>query len=113
MQEPELNLMTICKGAIPEVFDRVLAALVRNIKDPNTSAQKKRTVTIEITLAPFKDRSGWVDTFVVNSKPAGFHTEEVQGTAFIATQEGELKVFAHDTRQTALFAAEATPTPRQ
>lgn len=113
MQEPELNLATICKGGIPEVFKRKLAEVIHNIRDVNTSAEQKRTVTIEITFEPFKDRSGWLDSFTLKSKLAELDCTAAQGSAFIAAQDGELKAFAHDPRQTKLFAEEPTSTPKQ
>jgi hypothetical protein len=113
MQEPEVSLQTICKGAIPEVFRRHLLALVSNIKDVNTKAEGKRTITIEISFEPFRDRSGWLDSFEMKSKLGAIHTAEIQGSAFITQQDGEWKVFPHDPKQQNLFASQATGMPQQ
>lgn len=114
MQEPELSLTTMFKGAIPDLFKRQLAEVVRNMKDVNTKAEDKRSISIEITFHPFKDRSGFLYTLEPpKMKLSGVNVSEIQGSAFITTQDGEWKVFAHDPRQTQLFAQESTTTPKQ
>ena len=44
-----LDLQTVADGALPELFERELNAVLMNIDDVNTDPKKKRRITIEIT----------------------------------------------------------------
>ena len=52
MHKEKLTLATICGGAVQEKVDRALEKVARNILDPNVVPDKKRTVTLKITLKP-------------------------------------------------------------
>ena len=52
MHEEKLTLATICGGAVQEKVDRALEKVARNILDPNVVQDKKRSVTLKITLKP-------------------------------------------------------------
>ena len=51
----KLTMATICDGAVQEKVDRALRAVADNIMDPNTDANKKRSITMKITLQPKED----------------------------------------------------------
>ena len=52
MHKEKLTLATICGGAVQEKVDRALEKVARNILDPNVVPDKKRSVTLKITLKP-------------------------------------------------------------
>ena len=52
MHKEKLTLATICGGAVQEKVDRALEKVARNILDPNVAPDKKRSVTLKITLKP-------------------------------------------------------------
>lgn len=52
MHKEKLTLATICGGAVQEKVDRALEKVARNILDPNVVPDKKRTITLKITLKP-------------------------------------------------------------
>ena len=52
MHNERLTLATICGGAVQEKVDRALGKVVENILDPNTDSEKKRTITLKITMKP-------------------------------------------------------------
>ena len=52
MHKERLTLATICGGAVQEKVDRALEKVAHNILDPNVIPDKKRTVTLKITLKP-------------------------------------------------------------
>ena len=57
-QVPEADLLTICRGAAMELFQKALAVVNANIKDPNTNPTQKRKITLKFDIAPYRDRSG-------------------------------------------------------
>ncbi len=52
MHKEKLTLATICGGAVQEKVNRALEKVANNILDPNVVPDKKRTVTLKITLKP-------------------------------------------------------------
>lgn len=44
-------------GAVAERFAATLNTVLENIADPNTEATKKRKITLEVTIAPAKNRA--------------------------------------------------------
>lgn len=55
MHKERLTLATMCGGAIQEKVDRALKKVAENIMDPNTDQEKKRTITLKITMKPNED----------------------------------------------------------
>ena len=53
--ENEVSIGTICGGGVPEVFQRELYEVLKNINDPNTAAEKTRTITLKFTFKPAED----------------------------------------------------------
>lgn len=105
MESTEISLTTICGGAVPEVFEREFRELLRNIHDPNTVAEKVRTLTIKFTVKPTEDRSQAAVDFTC--KPSLQPVKVVKGQFFLSRHSGQLKAYSVDMRQGALFTNES------
>jgi hypothetical protein len=107
-----LSILNICRGAVPELFDREVAELMDNINDCNTDVGKKRKIVLEFDFEPFKDRSGATVTVQCKSKLAA--VEAVEGNIFFARDaKNNVNAYPHDPRQVAMFAETQTTTPKQ
>ena len=105
MQEPEaISISTICHGGVPEVFERELREVLANIADPNTEAEKPRGITVKFTFKPHEDRSGAHVTFSCRSTLQPVRVAKSQ--VFLSRHTGQLKAYAADHRQVALFGPE-------
>lgn len=104
MEQTEISLTTICHGAVPEVFEREFRELLRNIHDPNTVAEKVRTLTIKFAVKPSEDRSQAVVDF--SCKASLQPVKVVKGQFFLSRHTGQLKAYAVDLKQGALFGEE-------
>jgi len=89
---------------VPERFERELTELLKNISDPNTPPDSKRSITLEFQFTPFGDRSGAQVTLVCKGKLAA--ADPVSGSVFFAKQGPFIKAYAHDPRQENLFGTE-------
>jgi len=63
MSQPSINLNTFADGAIATKVERELERVIANIHDPNTEAEKKRKITITLTLSADEKRE-YIDTEV-------------------------------------------------
>lgn len=54
---PLEKLDLLMGGAVRERFRIALAEVLANIRDPNTRATEKRTITLTLTLAPYATRA--------------------------------------------------------
>ena len=103
--EPEvITIATICNGGVPEVFERELREVLANIADPNTDAEKARGLTIRFVFKPLEDRSGASASFTC--KPTLQPVQVAKSQLFLSRHSGQLKAYALDTRQGALFGGE-------
>ena len=50
------SILDMGHGAIPEIVQREMAAIVANILDPNTDAKKERSITIKFSFKPDANR---------------------------------------------------------
>lgn len=107
--EPEtISLTTICDGGVPEVFERELREVLANITDPNTDPEAARAITIKFVFKPYEDRSGAHVAFTC--KPALQPVQMRKSQLFLSRHSGQLKAYAQDQRQVALFGeADANP----
>lgn len=96
-----VSLSNICGGAIEEVFQKEFATVLANIGDVNTDPEAKRKITLELTVKPFKDRSGALVTFACKSKTVP--VEAVEGTVFLRRQGMVLVAVPHDPQQIRMF----------
>lgn len=99
-----ITLATICGGAAEEVFQRELAELLKNVTDPNTTAEAKRRIVLTFDFSPLSDRTGSSVSFACQSKLAPVTV--VKSSIFLSRQGEEVLAFATDTRQQPLFPAE-------
>jgi hypothetical protein len=100
-EKEDVTLGNLCGGAIEEVFQREWASVLANIGDLNTPAEAKRKVTLELTLKPFKDRSGAQVSFSCKSKT--LPVEAVEGTVFLQRRGLVMVAVPHDPKQIRLF----------
>lgn len=54
------SLTSLRNGALVEMFDIEMQRIAKNIADPNTSAKKKRAITIKIEFQPNEERGAAV-----------------------------------------------------
>lgn len=102
MMEPQtINLQTICHGGVPEIFERELAEVLKNIADPNTAPERPRTITLKFAFKPTEDRSGAAIDFTC--KAALQPVKMVKSNLFLSRHTGQLKAYAQDQRQAVLF----------
>lgn len=108
MQPPKpvpTNLLNICEGAIPEVFDRELQEVLNNIADMNTSATVSREVILRVKISPSESRQSAALTFTCTSKIAP--VKPVASTLLMFRDEEQvLHAYSRDIRQEEMFAAE-------
>lgn len=103
MDEPTIT--QLCRGALPELLERALRDVAKNLKDPNTQAEAVRKISIEIRVKGFADRSGAEVQMAVATKVPGFNV--VKGTIYVKGSGEDVKVVARDPRQDALFESDA------
>lgn len=100
-----LKLENLCEGALPELFQRELAAITENIKDPNANPDAKRELIMKVSFMPFPDRSGAQIELKTTTKLAG--TKAVTSNMFIHTSGGKHYALPKDARQQEIFGAAA------
>lgn len=105
METKTITLETICHGGVPEIFERELAEVLKNIADPNTAPERPRTITLKFTFKPSEDRSGAAIDFTC--KAALQPVKMVKSNLFLSRHTGQLKAYAQDQRQAVLFDAPA------
>lgn len=106
MEAQELSLTTICKGALPEIFHHELQKVLNNMADINTHPTKPRKIQIEITFAPFADRSGASTAISCKAVIASLDASGATGSIYLAKREGRYAAFSRDLRQEMLFSGE-------
>lgn len=112
MSEPnEISLTTICHGAVPEIFERELRDVMANILDPNTSPEKMRKITLTFMIKPLEDRSGAAVEFSCRATLQPVKVTKSQ--LFLSRHTGQLKAYAVDQRQIALFNGGEVSSPVQ
>jgi hypothetical protein len=107
-----MSLMTLGDGAATEMFDAELQKLFANIDDPNTKPDAKRTLKLEVSFKPTKDRASSSVSITVTSKLVARNPHE--GTAWLGYDIGTKKFVAeqHNPRQGMLFEEGEGAIPR-
>lgn len=97
----KLTLETIAAGVAPELFERELAKVLENIKDPNTAAAKKRQIRLTFTFVPREDRNGARNEMavVVDSESKLVPVLGAGSFAFLGRENGELAAWTNDVKQ--------------
>lgn len=107
MEPQELNLHTLCGGVLPELFQREVEEVVKNIADPNTDAQKPRRLTITIDFFPNKDRKKCEMDLGVTSKL--LPVVKRSGTMYVGSKNGQPAAYTMDLDQTTIFEHDDRP----
>ena len=103
-----LNIGNINGGAVPEVFARLNAQIMENIRDVNTSATATREITLKLQYKPSPDRKTALIIVkpVVKLAPATIDPS----TIHISKVNGKPVGFIHDPAQDELqFSKPASP----
>jgi hypothetical protein len=101
---PKADLISICRGAAMELFQSALTQVNNNIKDPNTSADKKRKIVLSFEFAPYIDRSGGNVTVKVETKLSSH--QGVDGSFYLRKTGAIVEAFTQDDRQMGIFDGE-------
>ena len=106
-----MNIGNICRGSVPEVFDRALSEVLKNVADINTPADASRKITLEFTFEPSNTREVGEIHFKCTTKLPGVQT--VSGNFFLAQPaQGPVRGYARDPKQDEL-AFEGAPAAKQ
>lgn len=108
MNPEVISLTTICHGGVPEVFERELSEVLKNIADPNTAPEKARTLTLKFTFKPTEDRSGAAIDF--SCRASLQPVKMVKSNLYLSRQAGQLKAYASDHRQLSIPESSDEPT---
>lgn len=100
-EKDAVTLSNLCGGAIEEIFQREWGSVLANVADVNVDAEAKRKITLELTLKPFKDRSGAQVSFSCKSKT--IPAVAVEGTVFLQRRGLVMVAVPHDPKQIRLF----------
>jgi hypothetical protein len=105
MPKPDLqpvNLGSISRGALMEIFEIEIAKIAANIADTKTTATKKRKLTLQLTFAPDHDRKVIDVTAQAKTTLAGI--ADHSSRAYLGKDaEGHTYIFDEDPRQEMLF----------
>lgn len=66
----EASIINMARGGVVERIDMEMGRVLQNIDDPNTPAEKERTVTVKVRLKPNADRTQIQVTYETDSKLA-------------------------------------------
>lgn len=107
--EPELiTLDNIAGGALHELFEQEFQRVLANILDPNTPAEAKRSIRIDLTLEPNEHRTACHHHIEVSSKLAPFNG--AAGLMFVGRRRGAPVAVVNNMEQTQLrWDAESAP----
>ena len=103
-----MKLSEFCNGYVDEVFQTELNEVLMNIMDPNTDPEKKREITIKISLTPNKERNRATTTISISSKTCPVAATET--ILFFGVQNGVVCAQEHYANQLELPGIK-TPTP--
>ncbi len=106
----DVTLDTVAQRAAPEVFEREFLRVLKNIQDPNTDPEEKRSITLTFEFKPLKTREE--ARVVLKSKVGLAATAPVGGHMFVGRADGQLRATTHDTRQEDAFESSVTPIDR-
>lgn len=108
MEDVQVGLSTISNGEAVAVFDEEFSKLLENVLDPNTEAKKKRTITLQVVVAPTEDRERCIIAWDVKTKLMG---PKAQGDlAYMGrTQEGQAVAVKVDPGQLSLLSPDGDP----
>ena len=105
MAKPDLqpvNLGSIARGALMEIFEIEINKVAQNIADTKTAATKKRKITLTLTFKPDADRKILDVTTNASTTLAGI-AEHCSRVYVGKDTSGTAMIFDTDPRQETLF----------
>lgn len=69
LEKEPVSFASLYGGAVIEALDYELSNAIRNIKDPNTEAEKVRTINLVVKIKPNKERNLASFQFQASFKP--------------------------------------------
>jgi len=105
----ERSILQMARGGFIERVDYEMPNLLRNIRDPNTSATAKRKLTITLELKPDDTRQNIAVSFAVKSAPAA--TNPVTTMLFVSDSETIIEATPQIPGQTVIDGGEQEAPP--
>ena len=99
--EDTLSIENICDGAVKEIFDREMQAILANLHDPNANDKSKRKLKLEFEFKPYEDRSGADVVFTCQSTLAG--AAPMSSRFYLQRHGGKIIGVPHNPKQDHLF----------
>src|SRR5262249_27371386 len=110
MDTPEINIGSICGGALPEVFQKAVQQVLENCADINYPAEAVRAISITVKFKPSESREvGEVAFNVITKLPS---VKPAKGNFFLSKRLGAVRGYCRDPRQDQLFRSEPTSSPQ-
>lgn len=104
-----VTLSNLAGGALAERFADALQQVLENIQDPNTDAEKKRTITMQLVIAPDGDRE--VGSVVINVQTKLAPLKHLSTFFHMGVKNGDVVVYEQNPKQPGLFDSDQ-PKPR-
>jgi hypothetical protein len=101
-REETVTLSGLAGGAVEQRFQEELAKLLRNIDDPNTDSQVKRSLHVELIFHPAKSRQAADLEVKVTSKLAAHKSLETHAFISLDLRNQQLVVREHNPKQAEL-----------
>lgn len=101
-----LNLGSIARGALLELFEASALKVAQNIADTSTDAEAVRKITLELKFKPQGDRRTVTVTTTATCK-LGAISQHVSRVYLGKDDAGKVYLFDQDPRQEVLFAPPA------
>ena len=87
LEKEPVSFASLYGGAVIEALDYELGNAIRNIKDPNTKAEKIRTINLVVKIRPNKERNLASFQFQASFKPVP--AEALETSEILTPNEGE------------------------
>lgn len=97
MEDEVVTLATLCQGAVLERFQDALGEVLENIADPNTPAEMKRKIVLEVAIEPAEDRR--VGNVSINIKKTLAGPKPVGARLWFARHQGQYVAVEDDPEQ--------------
>lgn len=94
----EVKIETICKGIIPEMFEKQLEKILKNINDINTNPTDVRSIVFNISFKPSADRRHIDTTVTSDIKTSNKHGAKTM--LFISREKGgKMRAYENNPEQ--------------
>ena len=107
----DINLQTLARGALAELFSSEFEKVVENILDPNTSHKNPRKIKIELVFRPEEDRKSADITMTVVAVVTP--VKSVKSRMYVGKQGNRIMAAEYNPQQLTFFdeAKEANVVP--